>query len=113
MNYNGKVESISRRYDSLKNFIGNNTVYKAGEILCVSTKDNGDYDVLLEADGRLSFRDLYKNWKENPFTPEDMRAFLAGFSGKRNLLEILRGMIRVIEESDSELRIRIDDLEDV
>ena len=112
MNYNGKVESVSRRYNSLKNFIGENATYKAGEILCVSTKDNGDYDVILEADGRLPFRDLYKNWQDNPFTPEDMRAFLAGFSGKRKLVEILRGMIRVIEENES-VRIAIDDLEDV
>ena len=112
MNYNGKVESISRRYNSLKNFIGDNTIYKAGEILCVSTKDNGYYDVTLEADGELPFRALYKNWQENPFTPEDMRAFLAGFSGKRKLVEILRNMIRIIEEGES-VRIKIDDLENV
>ena len=29
-NYNGKIQSVRRRYDSLRNFIGRNEVYKAG-----------------------------------------------------------------------------------
>ena len=56
--YNGKIEPKRRIYDSLRNFIGENKVYKAGDTLCISTKDNGEYDTIIEADGKSTFRAL-------------------------------------------------------
>lgn len=62
-NYNGQIQSVRRRYDSLKNFVGRNEVYKAGDILCVSTKNNDVYDLFLDADGTKTFIQLYQDHK--------------------------------------------------
>ena len=59
-NYNGKIQSVRRRYDSLRNFIGKNEVHMAGDILCVSTKNNDTYDLYIDADGVHTFLQLYK-----------------------------------------------------
>ena len=58
-NYNGKIQSVRRRYDSLKNFIARNEVHMAGDVLCVSTKNNDTYDLFLDADGVSTFLQLY------------------------------------------------------
>lgn len=60
-NYNGKIQSVRRRYDSLRNFVGKNQVHLAGDVLCVSTKNNDVYDLFLYADGVSDFITLYKN----------------------------------------------------
>lgn len=115
MNYDGKNESVKRRYNSLKNFIGMNKVYRMGDVLCVSSRNNGDYDVELIADGTSSFIALWKGYKESEIrTLQEISAFLSGFSGKRTLLEILQSHIRVVQEDDghggTNVRIVVEDL---
>ena len=58
-----KIEHISRIYDTLRNFVGNNEIHKLGDILFVSTKNNKDYDLIIHADGVSNFITLYN--KEN------------------------------------------------
>ena len=62
-NYNGQTQNVRRRYDSLQNFIGRNEVYNRGDILCVSTRNNETYDLMLDADGVSNFITLYNRWK--------------------------------------------------
>ena len=59
-NYNGKIQNVRRRYDSIRAFIGKNEVHKAGDILCVSTKNDDDYNLFLKADGKSTFIELLK-----------------------------------------------------
>ena len=59
-NYNGKIQNVRRRYDSIRAFIGKNEVHKAGDVLCVSTKNDDDYNLFLEADGKSTFVELLK-----------------------------------------------------
>ena len=59
-NYNGKIQNVRRRYDSIRAFIGKNEVHKAGDVLCVSTKNDDDYNLFLEADGKSTFIELLK-----------------------------------------------------
>ena len=117
MYYNGKRVRVWRRYDSLKNFIGENKVYQLGDILCVSTRNNDDYDLFLEADGKSRFIDLYNRHKEKAIdTVEEVVKFLGGFSGDKTLKEILRGLITVTEEQDESgvyPKITIDTLDNV
>ena len=61
-NYNGKKESMCRRYDSLRHFVGQNRVFPCGDVLCVSTRNNDDYNVFIMADGRSNFVTLYKKY---------------------------------------------------
>lgn len=61
VNYNGKIQNVRRRYDSVRNFVGKNEVHKAGDILCVSTKNDDDYNLFLRADGKSTFLQLLKN----------------------------------------------------
>ena len=67
-NYNGDVESVRRRYDSLKGFIAKNEVYKVGDILCVSVNNDGNYDLFLYADGKSKFSELYKRYRNGGST---------------------------------------------
>lgn len=67
-NYNGDVESVRRRYDSLKGFIAKNEVYKVGDILCVSVNNDGNYDLFLYADGKSKFSELYKRYRNGSST---------------------------------------------
>ena len=60
--YNGKKEQVSRIYGSLRFFMGENKVYKRGEILYVSTRNNGDCDLVLQADGERNFNKLYTDY---------------------------------------------------
>jgi len=62
--YNEKKESLQRHYNSLKNYVGENRVYKYGDVLFVSTKDNEHYDLFLTADGVSDFRTLVKKVSE-------------------------------------------------
>lgn len=116
MNYDGRNETVKRRYNSLKNFIGFNKVYRRGDVLCVSSRNNGYYDVELTADGKSPFVDLWKTYKESAFNSvEEISAFLAGFSGTRTLMDILQNYIRVVQEVDAQgennVRIIVDDLD--
>ena len=56
-----RIEPSERIYDGLSNFIGENKVFKGGDVLYVTTKDNDVYDVILLADGVSTFRDLFYN----------------------------------------------------
>lgn len=62
--YNGKSEPTLRHYDSLKNYVGENKVYKYGDVLFVSTQNNEHYDLFLTADGVSDFRTLVKKASE-------------------------------------------------
>lgn len=62
--YNGKSEPTLRHYNSLKAYVGENKVYKAGDVLYISTKNNEAYDLILFADGKSNFRTLVKNESE-------------------------------------------------
>lgn len=57
--YYGQSIPQLRHYNSLKNYIGENKTYPCGDILCVSTRNNDEYDLSLLADGINSFRELY------------------------------------------------------
>ena len=101
-NYNGQVQSVRRRYDSLRSFIGKNEVYKAGDILCVSTHNDDEYDLFLDADGVSNFIQLYTAHKSGggkvPVGPnkdghintfDEIVALLRGLPEGSNLKEIL------------------------
>lgn len=62
--YDGKSEPTLRRYNSLKNYIGNNITYKCGDVLYISTKNNDKYDLIITADGVSDFRTLVKKEAE-------------------------------------------------
>lgn len=53
-----KREPVLRYYDTLRNYVGENRVFKAGDILYISTKGDGVYDTILTADGRSTFKQL-------------------------------------------------------
>lgn len=59
--YNGQKMPVTRHYNSVKNFVGENRTYPYGDILHVSTKNNEDYDLILMADGKSNFRELYQS----------------------------------------------------
>lgn len=58
--YNGKSQSMRRLYNSLRNFVGENAIYPAGDVLCVSVRNNDEYKLFLHADGKSRFLDLYR-----------------------------------------------------
>lgn len=62
--YDGKIEPTLRRYNSLKNYVGENTTYKCGDVLYISTKNNDKYDLIITADGVSDFRTLVKKESE-------------------------------------------------
>lgn len=58
--FNGKREQVSRIYGTLKYFVGENRTYKRGDLLCVSTRNDEDYDLVITADGERNFNALYQ-----------------------------------------------------
>lgn len=62
-NKNGNMDSLKRKYDSLKGWVGKNPVEKMGTIICVSTNNDGEYDVQFQADGKSTFLQLYDKYK--------------------------------------------------
>ena len=62
--YDGKIEPTLRRYNSLRNYVGENVVYKCGDVLYISTKNNEKYDLIITADGVSDFRTLVKKEAE-------------------------------------------------
>ena len=62
-NKNGNMDSLKRKYDSLKGWVGKNPVEKMGTVICVSTNNDGEYDVQFQADGKSTFLQLYEKYK--------------------------------------------------
>lgn len=58
--YYGKKEKMVRHYNSVKNFVGENRVYKAGDVLYISTRNNDEFDLIVMADGKNNFINLVK-----------------------------------------------------
>ena len=48
----------------MRNFIGSNMVYNCVDILCISTKNNDDYDLFIRSDGISTARELLDHAKE-------------------------------------------------
>lgn len=67
--FNGKRDGVKRIYGTLRYFVGENAVYEYGDILMVSTKNNEDYDLILQPDGRTRFIQLYNAHKDDPMPP--------------------------------------------
>ena len=100
-NFNGQVQSVRRRYDTLRNFLGKNEVHKAGDVLCVSSKNNDKYDIFITADGKSDFAHLYLNYRKGGVVPvgpnsdeklntfDEIVAFLEGLPEGSNLKNIL------------------------
>lgn len=59
-----KVEFLRRIYDSLAGWVSDNPVVKKGNIMYVSTNDDGVFDVVLVADGKNTFLQLLNNYKK-------------------------------------------------
>lgn len=59
--YNGEEMVVIRHFDSLKNYVGKNAVYPAGDVLHISTKNNDAYDLVITADGVSTFSVLMEN----------------------------------------------------
>ena len=103
-NYNGKIQSVRRRFDSLQNFVGRNEVYSRGDILCVSTKNDNNYNVYIDADGVHSFIELYNMYLNGDTVPvvpnhdgkintfDEIVAFLESMPEGTNLKEVLDGI---------------------
>lgn len=60
---------MRRIYGTLRYFVGVNAVYEYGDVLMVSTKNNDAYDLILLADGKTRFIQLYKAHKSDPMPP--------------------------------------------
>ena len=58
-----KVEFLRRYYNSLRGWANDNQIVKRGNIICVSTKDDGEYDIVFMADGKHTFLQLLDNFK--------------------------------------------------
>lgn len=58
-----KVEFLRRFYDSLRGWTNENPIIKRGNIICVSTKDDGVYDIVFMSDGKHTFLQLLDNFK--------------------------------------------------
>lgn len=64
MVYNGKTQNVRRVFKTLRAFIGEGkAIYPFGDILYVSTKNNENYDLIIEADGISTFLQLYADYK--------------------------------------------------
>lgn len=63
---NGTHESLKRIFATLKHFVGENRVYKLGDMLFVSTRNNEDYDVVLYPDGKKTFLQLWADKDKQP-----------------------------------------------
>ena len=58
-----KVEFLRRYCNSLRGWANYNPVIKSGNIVCVSTKDDGEYDIVFMSDGKHTFLQLLDNFK--------------------------------------------------
>lgn len=58
-----KVEFLRRYCNSLRGWANDNPVIKSGNIVCVSTKDDGEYDIVFMSDGKHTFLQLLDNFK--------------------------------------------------
>ena len=58
-----KVEFLRRYYNSLRGWANDNPIVKRGNIVCVSTKDDGEYDIVFMSDGKHTFLQLLDNFK--------------------------------------------------
>ena len=99
-NYNGKIQNVRRRYDSIRNFVGKNEVHKAGDILCVSTKNDEDYNLFLRADGKSTFLQLLKN----AVTPSKVGPNTVGSE------QIVNDSVK-LEDLDPEIRALLEELD--
>lgn len=99
-NYNGKIQNVRRRYDSIRNFVGKNEVHKAGDILCVSTKNDDDYNLFLRADGKSTFLQLLKN----AVTPSEVGPNTVGSE------QIVNDSVK-LEDLDPEIRALLEELD--
>lgn len=87
MSKNGNMDSVKRKYDSLTGWVGRNPVEKMGTVICVSTKNDEDYDVSFVADGVSTFLQLYnkatKGGGDTPVaTKEDVEEAVADYFEK-------------------------------
>ena len=78
---NGSMDSLKRKYDSLKGWVGKNPVEKMGTVICVSTKNDEEYDVQFQADGKSTFLQLYEKYKngggeESPVNETEVKRIL-------------------------------------
>ena len=58
-----KVEFLRRYCNSLRGCVNDNPIVKRGNIVCVSTKDDGEYDIVFMSDGKHTFLQLLDNFK--------------------------------------------------
>lgn len=58
-----KVEFLRRYCNSLRGLVNDNPIVKRGNIVCVSTKDDGEYDIVFMSDGKHTFLQLLDNFK--------------------------------------------------
>ena len=58
-----KVEFLRRYCNSLRGWVNDNPIVKRGNIVCVSTKDDGEYDIVFMSDGKHTFLQLLDNFK--------------------------------------------------
>ena len=79
---NGYHEPLLRIYDSLKNFVGENRVYRYGDVLYVSTRNNDEYDVFITGDGKSTFMQLYDAKEEENYAPVTTPAELSLKAGE-------------------------------
>ena len=63
----GQKERVNRIYDNLKNFVGKNEVHNPGDVLCVSTKNNGFFDTFIIADGIHTFCELLDSKEQEAY----------------------------------------------
>ena len=77
-----KKEQLMRIYDSVRNFIGENAVFKCGDVLYVSTKNNDVYDMVVVADGKSKFLELYRLKQEESYPSVSYPSELAGMAGQ-------------------------------
>lgn len=99
-NYNGKIQNVRRRYDSIRNFVGKNEVHKAGDILCVSPKNDDDYTLFLHADGKSTFLQLLKK----AVTPSEIGPNTVGSK------QIINDSVK-LEDLDPEIRALLEELD--
>ena len=111
-----RYENIQRVYGGLRWFVGNNWTFHRNDILYVSSNNDTIYDYVLMADGKRTFLELWKDRDNHLDDIEEIKAFLAGFSGNKTLLEILKGYIKVTEQQEEEglkLKVTVDPLDNV
>ena len=111
-----RYENVKRIYAGLRWYVGNNWTFHKYDILYISSNNDTHYDYMLIADGKRTFLELWKDKDNQMDDLEEIKLFLSGFSGNRTLLDILKNLVKVIEEQEDDktkLRVIIDPLENV